>query len=569
MAEDTKVTGLKTTGSINEALNAARQGLTPQTFDVTQTATRPLNQQMSMAELASRGVPKPTSTAPTVAIQNDSVTGNKTATKPTTASGITPQAGTSGPATSSSSTGQREITCPNCDGSMILTIAGRVYSSIAGWLQRTFGLRIKIPTALLEYVKERTPISKDAIFKGNCPVCNGTKKIKDPSDDTRKYDQAAQIAQGEAKPIEQNEAKLGMGGNRATFIQKNEYKKVGLVMNNAPTTRVDPDASMRLWGISTTDADPATTFGAFRGATKNHVQGLNPPASPGGQYIIECTNKFCVITGALGVDIKTHGPITISGGITKIIGPEVTVGTSAGTLTLEGDVVNLKGKSVEIATTDGHAVIRNSLSVGANITCGGNTHMEKCSFVKAQTVGKNEMSKVGSPSNIYGGPAFWGGPAIEGLTAAIKEYLAFVLINTSNPEQQKLITSPRYALNIADNVQNIAYMAKPRELIQTGVAVLVGIPGVPAGGLELPVYNYPHIHAIPDQIHCHDTRIPDIKCDADKAAEVRSAVAGNEGPAPLAVFSRNVVDAAKSVWDLIDSIIIGPVAALLHRTYKT
>lgn len=553
MAEETKVTGLKTTGSIKEALNSTRQGLTPVIFDVTQTATRPLDQQMSMAELASRGVPKPSTTAPIVAVQKDSVLGNKPTKKPVVASGITTQE-SAGTGITSTSTSQREITCPNCEGSVIISIAARVYSSIAGWLQ-SIGLRIEIPTAFVQYLRERVPTTKDAVFKSNCPVCNGTKKIKDPSDDTQKYVQAGQIAQTEAKTIEENEAKLGMGGNRTIFVQNNEYKKVGLVMNNAPSYRVDRDASYRLWGASTTDADPGTTFGVPRGATKAHVQGLSPISSPGGHYIIECTNKFSVVTGALGVEIKTGGPITISGGITKIIGPEITVGTSAGTLSLEGEVVNVQGKSIEMAPTDGHVVVRGSQSVTSNITVGGNAHLEKCSFIKAQTVGKNEMSKVGAPSNIYGGPAFWGGPALEGLQAAIKEYTVFTLANTKNPEQAKLIASPRYAANVADNIQNIAYMGKPQELVQTGICEVAGVPGI--------VYNFPHIHAIPDQIHCHETRIPNINCDADTAAEVRSAVAGNEGPAPLAVFSYNVIDAAKSLWGTISTVIIAPLATLV------
>jgi hypothetical protein len=495
---------------------------------------------------------------------------DKTAGGITSVAGVGSGVGVSASGSTGSSGGQREITCPNCEGSVILSIAARTYSSIAGFLQRYVGIRLKIPTAFIQYLKERTPVDKDTVFKGNCPVCNGTKKIKDPSDDSQRYAQAAAVAQQEASNIQENEAKLGMGGNRVIYVQNNEYKKVGLVHNDAPSYRVDPDASVRMWGMSTSDADPETTFGCTRGGTCAHVQGLNPIATPGGQYTIECTNRFTVITGALGIELKTGGPITLNGGITRIVGPEITVGSSRGKLALEGEVVNITGKSIEMAPSDGQVVVKGSGGFTGNLTVGGNNHSEKISFIKGETVGKNKMSKVGAPSNIYCGPAFWGSLALEGIAASIKEYAQFVLANTSNPEQSKLILSPRFALNIADNVLNIAYMARPQELVQTGWAVIGPgiIPGIDiANPLRIPIYNFPHIHAMPDGIHTHETRVPDIKCDADTAAEVRSAKAGNEGAAPLAVFSNSVIDAAKSFWELIESVIVAPLAALIHGNY--
>jgi len=414
---------------------------------------------------------------------------------------------------------------------------------------------------IIDYVRERIPSSKLTAFDGKCPRCGGSGKISDPSDDTAKYAEAGQIAKGLAPQIEKEEAKLGNGGNRVTLIQSNDYKKVGLVMNNSPSYRVDHDAGYRNKGNAGPDVvNPKFGLQIPEGATANHVQGINPIATPGGSYILECTNRFSVVAGALGVDITTGGPVTIKGGITQIIGPEVTIGSRTGKLALEGDVVNIVGKSVEIAPTDGHMYVRGTISNSGNLMVGGHGHLESASVVKLETVGRNETSKPSAPSNLYGGPAYWGGQSVEAITATAKELLAYVTSNTTNPEIAKLITTPRYITGLQDCMKNLLYVSKPEELVQTGYALYLG--------LQLPVYNFPHIHAIPDQIHVHDTRIPDIDCTADTAQELRSRQAGVNGPAPIGKKSTSIVDVAVSVWSAV-SLAFAAVWSRFTNNYKT
>lgn len=443
--------------------------------------------------------------------------------------------------------GQREVPCPICNGSFLVNYAGRVFSSIIGFIGKTFNIRIEINQTIKDYVIERLPYSKRAAFTNSkCPVCGGKGTVTDVTDDRAKYVQAANVAQGYAKEIEENEAKLGTGGNEYKIVSGHVVHEVGLGVNDAPSYRQDPEGGVRLkgfagWGKSGQDPKTGPIPGGGRYTT---TTGINTIASPGGQYTIKCSNKFSVLAGALGVEITTGGPVTIKGGITRITGPEITIGTQVGKLGLEGEVVDIVGKSIEVGPKDGQFVVRGSSYTTGQHTVGGNLHAESASIVKLSTVGRNEPSKISSPGNLYSGPAFWGGQSREGIEAALKELLAFVLQHVTNPELQKYITSPRYANSLLDNEINIAYATLPQELVQTGYALVAGI--------KYPVFNFPHIHAQFDQPHYHETRVPDIDCSAESSTELRARQVGQNLPAPMHQRTTSIIDVLRTLFKPID-----------------
>lgn len=456
----------------------------------------------------------------------------------------------------------RQVQCPFCTGQILTKKAGRPFQTISAFLQRAFSIRI--PTAILTFLQENLPISKKSILKEDCKVCEGKGTIEDPSDDTDRYEQSKSIAESYQKEIEENEAKLAPPcGNRYTIIQGCDLLEVGLGMNDAPSYRIDKEKGIRNKGLIDPSQIDNNKGGPQipEGAKANHVQGLNPLASPGGHYVIKCSNRFSIITGSQGLDITTGGPITINGGITQITGPEVTIGTQTGRCVIEGETVNLNGKSVEVAPSDGHFFVKGTASCTGNMMVGGHTHSESASIVKLETTGKNEPSKIGAPGNTYGGPAFWGGIAPEALQAALKSLVGYVNINTTNPEHAKIIASPRFAQGLQDEVANLLYVARPQELVQTGWAI------VPTFG-PCPVFNFPHIHAMPDQMHVHETRIPDIKCDADTAEQLRGEQAGVAAAAPLHKSSSSFATLATGLWSSISTVFIGVAKATQERVYN-
>lgn len=469
---------------------------------------------------------------------------------------------------------QRQIKCPNCSGQVLAKTAGRAFASISGFCQRSFN--IKIPTSVISYLQEKTPISKKSIFKEDCPVCKGKGNIIDPSDDTAKYKKVEQLAKQHEDEIIELENRLGPPcGNRYTIIQGSDLLEVGLGMNTAPSYRVDKDKSVRNKGL----VDPGNTNTSKagpqipEGGKCNHVQGINSLASPGGHYMIKCSNKFSVVAGAQGIELITGGPVTISGGITRFTAPELSIGSSTGRLSLHGDVVDIGGRSVEVAPTDGHFFVKGTISNTGNIMVGGHMHSESISFTKAECTGRNEVTKPAAPSDLYGGPAFWGGVGVEGITASLKDLLGFVSSKTTNPVEAQQIMTPRFFESLRDKMLSMTYNVQPWETKPTGyilpgtMITLAGTcpcnyGGIAAGTITgtvispIPLNNFPHVHAQPDNEHVHEVRIPDIDCSADTAGEVRGKQGGISASAPLAKSSTSALQAGLGLFSAIGSVFV-------------
>lgn len=451
---------------------------------------------------------------------------------------------------SGSSTPPQFIECPNCTGQVLTKKEGKIFSSVSGFLQRSFNL--KIPTGLLSFLKENTPVSKEKIFKDKCAVCDGTKKIPNPSYKT--YTAAQQVAknmESRAEEVAELENRLAPAcGNRFTIIQGCDLLEVGLGMNDFPSHRVDKDKDFRLKGgidpskINAKEGGPQIP----EGGKCNHVEGLNPLSTPGGHYMIKCSNKFSLVVGSKGIDINTSGPITLNGAIMRFTGAETTIGSQTGKCTVQGDVVSVGGRSIEMAPTDGQVVIKGTQFTTGNAIVGGHNHSESVSFVNGECCARNETTKLGADMNVAGGPAFYGGAGVEGQALVAKDSVAYALKLANATEAQNVATK-RYAKGLEDKMLNMAYMIKPIETKPTGFIIpgtsiiLTGsVPcnrGGRAGGIiqgvttaPIPLHNFPHAHAEQDHSHPHDIRMPAFTLH-DSAESLRGAQGGLSSPAPL------------------------------------
>ncbi len=303
------------------------------------------------------------------------------------------------------------------------------------------------------------------------------------------------------------------------------------------------------------------------GSPRNTVVGI-PALWPeeSGTYMIKCAHNFQVLVGSGGIKMTTGGPLVISGGITQITGPEVTIGSQSGGLNLEGETVNIKGKSIEATPSSGHFFVKGTISNTGNMMCGGHAHAESLSFVNATCAGRNDATvcKVAAPADMYTGPAVWGGVAMKAITAVMKEITVFTTTPFSEPEtKSNLMTSPRGQAGLKDKMMNLAYLVKPWETKETGyilpgtqVSFMGKFPcnyggnafgemtGIVTQTPGIKLNNFPHCHGLPDLIHTHDIRVPDIDFTADDAEGIRGkAVPGLEQNAPKHV---NLADKTKS-----------------------
>lgn len=457
---------------------------------------------------------------------------------------------------------QRKVMCPFCEGKVLAKNEARETSSLQGFIQRYTS--IVIPTGVQQYLKSITPVNKSSIHKDKCPRCGNSRTIVDPADDSARYAEVESRASTNQEKITELEKLLAPpGGNRHTILQGNDFLEVGLGINMVPSYRVVENGGVRNKGlIDPSKINPDVAGPQIpEGATANHIQGWTPLPSPGGNYIIKCANKFTLISGAHGVEIQTGGPITFNGGITKIIGAEIAIGSQSGRVAISGDVVDIGGKSVEVAPTDGHFFVKGTISNTGNVMVGGHTHSESISFVKGECVGTNGHTKIAAPSDLYTGPAFWGGVGVEGVTASLKDLMGFTLSKSTNPVEAQQLLTPRFMQTLTDKIAALSYNMRPWEAKPTGFILPGTFIGYALGFLPVvtynpvSVYNFPHTHALHDMAHYHEVRLPKLDYSADTAAQLRAKQGGVSASAPLHKTSGKASNVATSLFKSMYSLL--------------
>ncbi len=167
------------------------------------------------------------------------------------------------------------------------------------------------------------------------------------------------------------EAALGKGGSEVIEVEKNKIENIGLVMNNWGAVRVDKFGKM----------EPAQVQ-VFPGFTRivpvpsPLVELVQVDDLPGGTYTLNVANRYSVLVGAGGINMKSYGAVNISGAVTTIAGEQVNIGSASEInvdggkrLSLVGDVVSIAQRERGQVLVDsdlgvtGQAIIRGSLYV--------------------------------------------------------------------------------------------------------------------------------------------------------------------------------------------------------------
>ena len=378
-----------------------------------------------------------------------------------------------------------------------------------------------------------------------CGICGGQKSIVDVTDDSPRYAAASQMIDENAQKIMEAEAKLGLGGTRTTIIQGSDLLFVGLGFNNNKTYEVIPDSNIA----------PAMRGGKIpqqNGMLVNSVVGkqgsLGWPQQVG-NYTIKCANKFNLLAGAGGITIATGGPLTISAGLMKIVGPQLSIGSSTGPLTLEGDSVNVTGRAVSITPTGGELFVKGNINNTGNITTQGHAHFESVSFAKASCVGVTKSTQMSNANQdvTLSQPAVWSAFALTAAMLDLKTYFQNILTDSASSAFRLL--SPKENENLADRMAALTKYAYPIEKLPTGL-IMPGTPvsldgtlvgtfpcnfGGQTGGVAkgiitgttispIPLYNFPHTHGIPEMQHKHEVVLPDIDITSSSPVALRGKI---------------------------------------------
>ena len=378
-------------------------------------------------------------------------------------------------------------------------------------------------------------IDKVADFDSNrregevCKACNGTKQIADATDDSAKYQAAAQKIDQNAEKIMEREARLGLGGTRTTMIQGSDLLFVGLGFNNNKTYETVPGGSI----APTMNGGKIPQQGGVPANAVVGKQGSLAWPQQVGNYTIKCANKFNLLAGAGGISFTTPGPLTFSAGMLRFTGPQLALGCSNGPLTLEGETVNISGKAISVVPTSGEFFVKGNINNTGNMTVQGHAHFESMSFVKASCIGitKSTFMAKANPDVLQTQPATWG---LKALTSALLDLQTYVqAIPMDSKTSAFRLFSPKEGQNLADRLGAIASLALPWELKKTGYI----LPGTKTkahfiDGTEkefifddfCELHNIPHVHGIPEMMHKHEITLPDMDYTNDSPQALRGKV---------------------------------------------
>jgi len=218
-------------------------------------------------------------------------------------------------------------------------------------------------------------------FMGSeCAVCNNTKSlIRTPGFSPSSQDgiwmpepmkqsggildiQIA-LAQSELLPLQRE---LGEG-DEITTIAKNKVENIGLVMNDLKSFRVDPKGKLRIDGVNVALEGVYATF-----KTSPHVEYVDVDDVPGGDYNLTCGNKYKLLVGAKGINIKTFGPMDMYGTIVNLIGEQINIASQNEVLIDGGERFNIRARKISLIPIEHQpVVIDGQLHVTRNAIVGG------------------------------------------------------------------------------------------------------------------------------------------------------------------------------------------------------
>jgi hypothetical protein len=210
-------------------------------------------------------------------------------------------------------------------------------------------------------------------FLGNtpCPACGGSGNS--PASQDGSWSKSAKenlinsFFGANLTKLSEIEKKLGLGGSEIIEITKHKMETIGTVMNDFGSVRIDTAGKMEPTEVL------IASYGSFlnRRPTPVHEY-VNVTDLPGGNYTLNVCNRYNLLVGAGGVNIKTYGPINISGTITNVAGEQVNIGSEnevnidgGKRVSIVGDVVSIRQRQRKQVLIDSSlGVSKNSIVLG-------------------------------------------------------------------------------------------------------------------------------------------------------------------------------------------------------------
>jgi hypothetical protein len=210
---------------------------------------------------------------------------------------------------------------------------------------------------------------------------NGTGKSLSTQDGTwdvdDRKDKLKELIEASLPELTEIEKELGIGGSEIIQITKHKMETIGMLMNDFGSIRVDNIGKLTPSEVLV-DNDVV-----YLNKTESplmeyvHVQDL-----PGGNSTLNVSNRYNVMVGAGGLNLKSYGPTNLTGTITNVAGEQVNV-ASENEINIDAKVVNISGEILRLRNKNQRQVLIDSgLGVNKNVIIGGGLHVEGELFVQ-------------------------------------------------------------------------------------------------------------------------------------------------------------------------------------------
>jgi len=175
--------------------------------------------------------------------------------------------------------------------------------------------------------------------------------------------------QEEINPVEQ---RMGNGGDEEEFTYRNKLEVVGAATNDYPSVRIDPEGRSQ---PSEVNVGVDTSY--VNVDSVPHVEEVdNSSAFPVGNYTLNVGNKYDVVVGSGGIQLKTSGPVEIGGTTLKMSAHKINLQSAAGINITSENIVELQSAKTIALRSNRQILVEPGLGVKNNVIVGGSTYAE-------------------------------------------------------------------------------------------------------------------------------------------------------------------------------------------------
>tara|TARA_R110002050_G_scaffold102487_2_gene211099 strand:- start:1069 stop:3228 length:2160 start_codon:yes stop_codon:yes gene_type:complete len=196
-----------------------------------------------------------------------------------------------------------------------------------------------------------------------------------------KKENLSTLIQANLKKITDVELELGQGGSEIVEIAKHKLETIGVLMNDFGSIRMDDIGKLTNSEVVVNSSSVYVNKKGTPLLEYVHVQDL-----PGGNSTLNVSNRYNVMVGAGGLNLKSYGPVNMSGTITNIAGEQINIGSDNEINIDSGKVINISAEILRLRNKNQRQVlIDSSLGINKNVVIGGGMHVEGEVFLQHVT----------------------------------------------------------------------------------------------------------------------------------------------------------------------------------------